>query len=78
LSRRQFAVLQALAANEGRVLSCQRLDSLSEDVEPEEPVIDAVLQVQEVVDEGRAAPLICAVGSVGYALHAPEPALAAA
>jgi DNA-binding response OmpR family regulator len=73
LTRGEYALLEALASNEGRVLS---VESLRQRVapSPEEPGAGIDLRIDDLkakIDDGRAVQLIHTVGGVGYTLQAP-------
>jgi DNA-binding response OmpR family regulator len=79
LNRAEYALLETLAANEGRVLSVETLRQRLAD-EPEGATGGVDLHVDRLkgkIDEGRGRELIHAVGGVGYTLHAPALLLAA-
>src|SRR5687768_10693483 len=73
LSRREYALLEALAANEGKVLSWSSLaDRAIEDGEPGDNVDGVVEMLRWKIDEGREPELITPIGSIGYVLQGPE------
>jgi len=72
VSRPEYALLEALAANEGRVLSVETLRQRLEESPGEDAAVDLVIDsLKSKLDEGREDQLIYAVGGVGYTLHGP-------
>jgi DNA-binding response OmpR family regulator len=74
LNNREYALLEALAANEGRVLSCRSLGEWLPDEEGEEGA--GMLQtdveaLRQKIDDAHDVKLISTVGGVGYLLEGP-------
>lgn len=80
LTQKELALLEELATNEGRVLSCHSLgERLQQDgFGTEEGIHSTILTLSRKLDDWHSLRLISAAGSVGYVLRAPEAALAAA
>jgi len=74
LTRREFTLLEALAANEGRVLTREAiLDRVWMDEESYSNTVDVHIGLlRKKVDAGRAVRLIHTVHGVGYTLRAPD------
>jgi two-component system copper resistance phosphate regulon response regulator CusR len=75
LSRREYALLEALAGNEGRVLSCQTLcDYLADhSAEAQERLPWDIESLRRKIDPGDESSFISVLGGVGYRLEAPLP-----
>lgn len=73
LSGREYALLEALAGNEGRVLSCQTLcDYLADDSrEAQERLPWDIESLRRKIDAGDESSFISVLGGVGYRLEAP-------
>lgn len=74
LTAREYWVLETLAANAGKVLSCQTLGEQLQDSDSADSLQMDIESLREKIDSGREAKLISAAGSVGYVLDAPEAA----
>jgi two-component system copper resistance phosphate regulon response regulator CusR len=74
LTRREFTLLEALAANEGRVLTREAiLDRVWMDEESYSNTVDVHIGLlRKKVDAGRSLRLIHTVHGVGYTLRAPD------
>lgn len=74
LTRREFTLLEALAANEGRVLTREAiLDRVWMDEESYSNTVDVhIALLRKKIDAGRDVRLIQTVHGVGYTLRAPE------
>jgi two-component system copper resistance phosphate regulon response regulator CusR len=74
LTRREFTLLEALAANEGRVLTREAiLDRVWMDEESYSNTVDVHIGLlRKKVDAGRDVRLIHTVHGVGYTLRAPD------
>jgi two-component system, OmpR family, copper resistance phosphate regulon response regulator CusR len=74
LTRREYTLLEALAANEGRVLTRETiLDRVWEDAESYSNVVDVhVGSLRKKIDAGHAQKLIQTVHGTGYMLRRPE------
>jgi two-component system, OmpR family, copper resistance phosphate regulon response regulator CusR len=72
LTRREYSLLEMLAADEGRVLSCRSLgERLAEEGGADSLQMD-LEALREKIDGPHETKLISAVGSVGYVLQAPN------
>lgn len=78
LTRREFTLLEALAANEGRVLTREAiLDRVWMDEESYSNTVDVHIGLlRKKVDAGRDVRLIHTVHGVGYTLRAPDTEIA--
>ncbi|MCC2672534.1 MAG: response regulator receiver domain protein (CheY-like), partial [Armatimonadetes bacterium] len=74
LTRREFTLLEALAANEGRVLTREAiLDRVWMDEESYSNTVDVHIGLlRKKVDAGRDVKLIQTVHGVGYSLRTPD------
>lgn len=74
LTRREFTLLEALAANEGRVLTREAiLDRVWMDEESYSNTVDVHIGLlRKKIDAGRSVRLIHTVHGVGYTLRVPE------
>ncbi len=74
LTRREYTLLEALAANEGRVLSREAvLDRVWNDVESTSNTVDVHIgSLRRKLDAGSPVKLIHTVHGSGYVLRAPE------
>jgi len=75
LTPREYALLEALAGNEGRVLSYQTLcDCLADDSrEAQDRLPWDIDSLRRKIDEGDERSFISVLGGVGYRLEAPLP-----
>jgi DNA-binding response OmpR family regulator len=74
LTRREYTLLEALAANEGRVLTRETiLDRVWEDAESYSNTVDVHIgTLRKKIDAGHAQKLIHTVHGTGYMLRRPE------
>jgi two-component system copper resistance phosphate regulon response regulator CusR len=75
LTAREYALLEALARNEGRVLSREYIQERvwNDDESYSNTIAVRIRQLRQKVDEGHAIRLIHTVYGQGYVLRAPEP-----
>ena len=73
LTRREYALLEALAGNEGRVLSCQTLcDYMADNTrDGQERLPWDIESLRRKIDDGDESSFISVLGGVGYRLEAP-------
>jgi len=75
LTAREYTLLEALARNEGRVLSREYIQERvwNDDESYSNTIAVRIRQVRQKVDDGHAVRLIHTVYGQGYVLRAPEP-----
>jgi DNA-binding response OmpR family regulator len=76
LTGREYTLLEALARNEGRVLSREYIQERvwNDDESHSNTIAVRIRQLRQKVDEGHAVRLIHTVYGQGYVLRSPEPA----